>query len=102
MIIYNNDVRVWLIICLDLLRLTMTRTRLRERQPQIFNLIQALSQRLESLSNHEEKQESATILELKNRIKSLMSDDRLKQKIAANASLAQVRDFVFVINVQNR
>ena len=47
-------------------------------------------QRLESLSKGEEKQESATILELKNRIKAMRSDENLEKKIAANVSLVQV------------
>ena len=51
---------------------------------------QALSQRIEFLMNCEEKQESATVLELKHRIKELMSLERVKLNIAANATLAQV------------
>ena len=51
-------------------------------------------QRLESLSKGEEKQESATILELKNRIKAMRSDENLEKKIAANVSLVQVCVFI--------
>ena len=51
---------------------------------------QALNLSMESLSKSEEKQESANIVELKNRIKSLMNDEHLQQKINANVSLAKV------------
>ena len=46
---------------------------------------------MESLGKTEEKQESAIIVELKNRIKSLMNDEHLQQKVNANVGLAKVK-----------
>ena len=56
-------------------------------------------QRLESLSKGEEKQESATILELKNRIKAMRSDENLEKKIAANVAIVQVCGWVITLTV---
>ena len=55
-----------------------------------FSYIQALQQRLDSMGQREEMQENATIVELKQRIKTMMEEEHLQQKMSANANLTQV------------